>query len=144
MNRIDLYLLKGNTFSDQIDFCCRLTEKAFPQHPKIHIQTEEAIQNEALNSALWTFKPDSFLPHSIGIENNEQTPITIDTVPFSSNNTNDFDLLILLCKQLPENFQKFKRLCLIVANIDQEIAHARQLYKQLKKTGLEVHIQDMR
>jgi len=149
MTRIDLYLLKGNTFSDQINFCCRLTEKAFAQHPRIHIQTSEVIQNEALDSALWSFNPESFLPHCVGIPgaetgNRTDTPITIGTLPLVSENTENKDLVILLSKQLPENFQEFNRLCLIVLNIETDIQNARVLYKQLKQQDLEVHIQDMR
>ena len=127
MTRIDLYLLKGSTFSDQIDFCCRLTEKALPQHPKIFIQTAESIQNEALNNALWDFKAESFLPHIVGQElagqatGNSKTPsppIVIDTQTIKSDPENKKSLLITLCKELPANYQQFKRLCLIVLNIE--------------------------
>jgi len=153
MTRIDLYLLKGSTFSDQIEFCCRLTEKALPQHPKIFIQTAESIQNEALNSALWDFKAESFLPHIVGQESagqetaNSKTPpppIIIDTHTIRSTPENKESLLITLCKELPGNYQQFKRLCLIVLNIENDIENARKLYKHIKKQGLEVHIQDMR
>mgnify|MGYP000745249044 CR=1 FL=1 len=150
MTRIDLYLLKGNTFSDQIDFCCRLTEKALPQHPKIFIQTAESIQNEALNNALWDFKAESFLPHIVGQEidtgtsNIPSPPIVIDTHTIKAYPENKQSLLITLCKELPANYQQFKRLCLIVLNIEEDIQNARKLYKHIKRQGLEVHIQDMR
>jgi len=141
MTRVDLYLLKGNTFSDQIDFCCRLTEKAFPKHPNIHILTAESIQNEALNEALWAFKPESFLPHSLS---DKTAPITLGTkIKFMGEN-NPNNLVISLCPDLPENFNKIGRLCLVILNNEVDIQHARDLYKIIKKQGIEVHTQDLR
>jgi len=152
MTRVDLYLLKGNSFSDQIDFCCRLTEKAFSKHPKIHIQTAEAIQSEALDKALWSFKTDSFLPHVVGqvkggqIKEGQakanQAPITIDTLP--PEQADEQNLLISLSKTIPNSFLNFERLCLVILNIESDIQAARDTYKKLKKQGIEVHIQDMR
>jgi len=144
MTRVDFYLLKGNTFSDQIDFCCRLTEKAFSLHPRIHIQTTESAQSEALNSALWSFKEDSFLPHCIGHEHKEPTPITIDSkLPLSSLSSKQ-DLLISLANTIPEKVDHYQRLCLIILNIEVDIQEARKRYKELKQLGFEVHIHDMR
>ncbi|KZY33406.1 MULTISPECIES: DNA polymerase III subunit chi [unclassified Oleiphilus] len=146
MPRIDLYLLNEANFSEQIAFCCRLTEKALQQHSRIHIQTVDAIQNEALNSALWTFKLESFIPHSLGQNESESktAPVIIDDKPLKSSLQKDDSLLILLRKQLPERLEDFSRLCLIIPNIEIEIQDARTLYKQLKSLGHEVHIHDLR
>ena len=146
MPRIDLYLLKEANFSEQISFCCRLTEKAAERHSRIHIQTVDSMQDEALNSALWTFKPEGFIPHTIGQDYPSQTapPVIIDTAPLSAKLQKDDSLLILLQKSLPEEFEQFSRLCLIIPNVEVEIQDARILYKQLKSLGHEVHIHDLR
>ncbi len=146
MPRIDLYLLNEGNFSEQIAFCCRLAEKALTQHSRIHIQTVDSLQNEALDSALWTFKAESFIPHSIGQSGADSgsTPVIIDSSPLCAQLHSDDSLLILLQKQLPERFEDFKRLCLIIPNIEIEIQDARKLYKQLKSLGHEVHIHDLR
>ena len=146
MPRIDLYLLKEANFSEQISFCCRLTEKALTQHSRIHIQTVDAIQNEALDSALWAFKPASFIPHNTGQDFpvDKAPPVIIDSEALLPQFQQDDSLLILLQKDLPDQFEKFSRLCLIIPNIEVEIQDARTLYKQLKQRGHEVHIHDLR
>jgi len=149
MARVDLYLLKGSNLSDQVDFCCRLAEKALSQHPKIYIQTTELIQDKALDDALWSFKKESFLPHIINSKTTHPeltaaTPIIIDHLPFEENLIQPNSLLITLCKSLPENLFKFDRLCLIILNNDTDIENARTLYKHIKKQNLEVHIHDLR
>jgi len=148
MKRADFYLLNGSTFSDQLNFCCRLAEKALSKNNKIHIQTTESIQNEALNEALWAFKAESFLPHAVGQDQFKDYPITIDTGsdklnlnPMEEENRN---LLILLANTLPANYASFERLSLVIINQKELIQESRELYKRLKNERYEVHIHDQR
>tara|TARA_R110002072_G_scaffold105615_4_gene230926 strand:- start:19964 stop:20398 length:435 start_codon:yes stop_codon:yes gene_type:complete len=144
MNRADLYLLSTPAMTEQVNFCCRLTEKAFLDFKRIHIQTSQSIQNEALDTALWTFKPESFLPHDIGQAVKPIPPIIIDSNNLKNELFLSSNLLILLTTQLPDNAQRFDRICILVSNIEEEIQAARALYKELKKQNIEVHIHDMR
>lgn len=144
MNRVDFYLLKSNAFSDQIGFCCRLSEKALAQQNKIHIQTKDPIQSDALNEALWSFKANSFLPHAIGQNQHQDYPITIDSDALEQHSTAQRDLLILLCSEIPRNHANFGRMCVITPNLESDIQLAREQYKHFKKLGLTVNIHDMR
>lgn len=144
MNRADLYLLSTPAMTEQVHFCCRLTEKAFLDFKRIHIQTSESVQNEALDSALWTFKPESFLPHDIGQDVNPLPPIIIDTKDLQKTLFSDSNLLILMTTNLPDNVKDFDRVCILVPNIEEEIHDARSLYKALKQQNIEVNIHDMR
>ena len=145
MNRTDLYLIKGSTFSDQVNFCCRLVEKALVQNIQVHIQTAEAAHNELLKDALWTFKAESFLPSTIGLTTQQQDySITIDSRSFSPDDINGTDLLILLTTELPDHCESVARMSLVVANQDQALRSARTHYRQLKGRGVDVHIHDLR
>lgn len=144
MNRADLYLLSTPAMTEQVNFCCRLTEKAIQDFKRIHIQTSQSIQNEALDTALWTFKPESFLPHDIGQDVKHLPPIIIDSQNLRDELFAKSNLLILLATQLPSNAKQFDRMCILVPNIEEEIQQARLLYKELKKQNIEVHIHDMR
>ncbi|MFT6906298.1 MAG: DNA polymerase-3 subunit chi [Oleiphilaceae bacterium] len=144
MNRADLYLLSTPAMTEQVNFCCRLTEKVFHDFKRIHIQTSQNIQNEALDTALWTFKPESFLPHDIGQTGKHLPPIIIDNQNLQDELFSSSNLLILLTTQLPDNAKRFDRMCILVPNIEEEIQHARVLYKELKQQNIEVHIHDMR
>ena len=144
MNRADLYLLSTPSMTEQVNFCCRLTEKAFVDFKRIHIQTSESIQNEALDTALWTFKPESFLPHDIGQAVKPLPPIIIDSENLQDALFAESNLLILMATKLPDNAKDFDRMCILVPNNEQDIQEARNLYKALKTQGIEVHIHDMR
>jgi DNA polymerase-3 subunit chi len=144
MKQVDFYLLKSSAFSDQVGFCCRLSEKALAQQNKIHIQTKDSIQSDALNEALWSFKAESFLPHAIGQNLDQDYPITIDSQALEQQNTKQRNLLILLCSEIPRNHHYFERMCLIVINEEDDIQLAREQYKLFKKQGVKVNIHDMR
>lgn len=130
--------------SDQVDFCCRLCEKAIDDFKRIHILTEQSLQNEALDTALWTFKAESFLPHEVGQEGEPKAPIVIDTKELKQDSFQESNLLILLGNTLPANIDRFDRLCIVVPNHESDIQQARELYKQLAKENIEVHIHDRR
>lgn len=144
MNRADLYLLSTPAMTEQVNFCCRLTEKVFLDFKRIHIQTSQSIQNEALDTALWTFKPESFLPHDIGQTVKPLPPIIIDNHDLQDDLFSSSNLLILLTNRLPGNIKRFDRMCILVPNIEEDIQQARVLYKELKQQNIEVHIHDMR
>jgi len=144
MKRADLYLLSTPSMSEQLEFCCRLCEKAVNDFQRIHIQTEQSTQNEALDSLLWTFKAESFLPHEVGQSKQVLAPIIIDTENLQSDYFLDHNLLILLSNRLPDNAEKFDRLCIVVRNHEADIQQARQLYKQLAQQKIDVRIHDRR
>jgi DNA polymerase-3 subunit chi len=131
--------------SDQIDFVCRLCEKAVDDYQRIHIQTEQSVHNEALDTRLWTFKAESFLPHEIiSPDKKPLAPILINSHDMNEAHFLESNLLILLASSLPENAHRFDRLCIVVPNHEAEIQQARQLYKQLAQKKIEVHIHDRR
>lgn len=144
MKRADLYLLSTPSMSEQLEFCCRLCEKAVNDFQRIHIQTEQSTQNEALDSLLWTFKAESFLPHEVGQSKQALAPITIDTENLQADSFLDNNLLILLSSRLPDNAEKFDRMCIVVRNHEADIQQARQLYKQLAQQKIDVRIHDRR
>ncbi len=144
MPRIDLYLMRDSSFSARVEFCCRLVDKAFPQHSNIDIYTQDEIQNEALDDALWAFKADSFLPHSVTSDDTPHSPIGISNSLDNFKGTKNNALLIMLNKELPSAFSSYQRLCLIIPNIEHEIQEARRLYKQLSETKHSVNIHDLR
>ena len=144
MQRADIYLLQSTAFSDQLEFCCKLTEKAFQQGHNIHIQTREGYQNEALNERLWNFRRDSFLPHAVGQGQATHYPITIDISSLSPDGAGHRDLLITLSADVPDNIREFERVGIIVLNDPEELKLARHSYKLLAAENLDVRIHDFR
>ena len=62
MTRIGFYLLNP-TQQDRLYTVCRLVEKAYQQGNHIYIHTDSDAQSHDLEHLLWSFRPESFLPH---------------------------------------------------------------------------------
>ncbi|HEY6530188.1 MAG TPA: DNA polymerase III subunit chi [Cellvibrionaceae bacterium] len=61
LGRADFYVLPAS--EDRIHFACRLVEKAYKMGNSVWLRVDEqAIA--AIDESLWTFKPESFVPHA--------------------------------------------------------------------------------
>ncbi len=65
MTQIDFYVLTQTTAIARLHYACRLTEKAVNQGCHIAIALDDELQAQTLSDYLWSFKPESFLPHTL-------------------------------------------------------------------------------
>ena len=65
MTPIDFYILQATSPQSRETYACRLTDKAFKAGKKVFIYTESFADAQRLNTQLWTFKGEAFLPHDI-------------------------------------------------------------------------------
>ena len=61
MTRIDFYQITG----DQQAFTCRLIDQVYRRGHQIYVHTASMEQAERLDEDLWSFRPDSFVPHAL-------------------------------------------------------------------------------
>ena len=64
MTRIDFYQTSG----DEHAFACRLIDLVYRKGHRIYVHTATEEQAKILNEQLWTFKEDSYVPHSLHSE----------------------------------------------------------------------------
>lgn len=95
----------------------------------VHTSTEE--QAKTLNEQLWTFKEDSFVPHSLHSEAME-VPIKIG---FDHEPEEHQDVLINLSGQIPHFFSRFDRVAEIVPVDQNSRKSARENYAYYKERG---------
>lgn len=144
MAKADLYLIQGEGFSDQVNFCCRLSEKAFSLGHSIHILTAESYQNEAIDVALWSFKAESFIPHEVlSASTSPDLAVTISALSQPPPGKAK-ELLISTSLKLLEDLEGYKRIAIIVVNEEQAIAEARTLFRHLKALNFDVQTHDLR
>ena len=96
MTRIDFYQTSG----DEYAFACRLIDLVYRKGHQIYVHTSTAEQAKTLNEQLWTFKEDSFVPHSLHSEAMD-VPIKIG---FDHEPEEHQDVLINLSGQIPHFF----------------------------------------
>jgi len=63
--QIDFYILDNGNRQDKLYYACRITEKAYDQGFKVFIQCDDALISQKMDSLLWTFSRESFVPHRI-------------------------------------------------------------------------------
>ncbi len=138
MTRIDFYILDQYRPGNDLVFACRLADKAFQGGHNIYIHVISTANVKELDALLWTFRPGSFLPHTVvnsATAEENATPITIS----NENPSNDHnDVLINLSLQLPSDFKRFKRIAEIVNGEQNQKLAARDRYRSYREQGLPI------
>jgi DNA polymerase-3 subunit chi len=137
MTRISFYILNSTTLAERQAFACRLAEKIYHQGHQLYIHTEDSEACQKMNEALWSHRPESFLPHDIVSEGDiDETPILIgfgDHTP-----PRLMDTLINLADTHPLFFSQFNRVAEVIdANEDVKQA-GRSRYQFYKHRGYEL------
>ena len=137
MTRVDFYHLQTAPLEQILPKLC---EKAYNtgKHIKILLETEDRI--EFINSLLWTYDEESFLPHGSKKDGfADEQPIFIST---SEDNENNADILILADGAILdiEKLKPYERVLNIFdGNNEHALNNARQYWKELKTLNCELH-----
>jgi|TARA_B110000091_G_scaffold157973_1_gene168312 DNA polymerase-3 subunit chi len=127
LTRIDFYQTSG----DEHAFACRLIDMVYRKGHQIYVHTSTEEQAKTLNEQLWTFKEDSFVPHSLHSEAMD-VPIKIG---FDHEPEEHQDVLINLSGQIPHFFSRFDRVAEIVPVDQNSRKSARENYAYYKERG---------
>ena len=141
MAQVDFYSLRQPEEQDRLFFSCRLVEKALVQGLKIYIHTDSETVAQEIDDLLWSFRPESFIPHAIVGTDMEE--IEDDEVPvligYGDNTTDRGQLLINLSSGLPPLQDAFERIAEIVPNREEAKAALRQHWNAYKEKGFELN-----
>ena len=135
----DFYLLDSN--ENKLLFACRLLEKAYKLGHKVFVYCNDHKETETLDELLWTFKPESFIPHNIQGEGPEPPP-TIQ-LGFNNEPRGFEDILLNLHVDIPAFYKKFSRIMEIVSADEECKKQSRARYKEYKKQGAIIKTHDI-
>ena len=137
MTRIDFYSLKEQSSGDRFLLACRLVERIHAAGHRVYIQVPEPEQARHLDRLLWTFKQQSFLPHGLAEDaDQELTPILIN---HKDDPGDESQVLINLTLEVPSFFGSFDRLCELIDK-DLTVRDAgRQRYAYYRDRGYPLH-----
>ena len=65
MPKLSFYILSSENDKQRNFFSCKLIEKAYRNGHFCYVLTESEAQSRMLDNLLWTFRPNSFIPHQI-------------------------------------------------------------------------------
>jgi DNA polymerase-3 subunit chi len=131
MTKIDFYILPSPSPAARLDFACKLTEKAWRLGHRVYLQCADAEQREALDARLWSFKGESFVPHSL-IEAADSAPVALG---LDGQGSEYNDLLINLGLTPPTAFERFARVAEIVVEEPAIRQSARESFRFYREKG---------
>lgn len=126
MTQVDFYILPQEATIARFHYACRLAEKACQRGHHIVMAVDDEEQASNLSEYLWSFKPESFLPHQKQDETAVKAPIRLQ---WDQDNDTHHDILINLGHRVPDGFSRFKRLMEIVVQ-DASCLEATRLHFQ--------------
>lgn len=137
MTRIDFYHLQKSTLDEALP---KLVSKAYETGKKIKIKVGNELRIDFINSLLWTFDDESFVPHGIKKEGfAELQPVYISS---DDDNPNEavFLFLVEAADLSLENALKFERIFYIFSgNNENELTKARVMWKTFSNETFERH-----
>jgi len=134
---IDFYVLNDTSSQRSLYFACELLEKAYLENQRAYVHTPSNPEAERLDTLLWTYRDDSFLPHQIWSPQNLDCPILIGANRDYAADTRD--LLINLDMAVPAFYKQFKRVIEIIFNDASVQQLGRERFKQYRADQCEIN-----
>ena len=137
--RVDFYVLGGNSPKQRLNVACRLTEKAYQRDLKVVILQGDLTEAKGLDELLWTFNERSFVPHALCIDGryDAETPVhlTLESANMKA------DLLVNLTDRLPGGFDQYARIAEIIDADPERRRLGRERFKTYRdlKVALDTH-----
>lgn len=133
MAQVDFYILPDDSQQARWLFGCRLVEKAWKLGLGVEVQLDNPSQVQAFDELLWTFKPESFIPHQrLGERRIQVPPLNAEGISQATSG----DLLLLnLSDQQPEDSHRFARLSEVVVQEPGVLAASRARFSTYKQQG---------
>lgn len=124
------HILNTNNSQQAWLFVCNMLEKFYLENRRIYLALDTRLEAERFDQLLWTYRDDSFIPHSLLEHADINTPIIIgyDNLNIDSPR----DLLINLSQHIPAHYQDFQQFIEIVINDSEIQQRARERYKHYR------------
>jgi DNA polymerase III, chi subunit len=132
--RINFYLLRHDDADARLRLACRLSDQLVRQGRKVQVLAADETQARAFDQLLWTFMPESFVPHALRQEAPEDCPVVIDwdAAVF------DEGTLLNLSTELPPHHQNLDSIAEFVLNNEEAKALSRRKWNSYKQQGHEL------
>ena len=137
MPEASFYILPSRSLPERYLFACKLIEKAYRSGQFCYVYTDTLQQCQQLDSQLWTFRKNSFIPHQIYDGGDNLIPDHEQTVLIGTQTAPEKwqKLIFNLSSKYPENLTKTERILEILDNNEELKQAGRQRFRQYNKDG---------
>src|SRR5262249_33569669 len=136
--QIDFYILETTSGQKSLLFACQQIEKLHTEQKKrIYINMNSLDEAQRFDDLLWTFRDNSFLPHSLYDPSDDRPPpiqIGVDVAPI-----NHQDILLNLSQKAPLFYSQFNHVIEIVFSDPAVQQWARQRFKHYRDEGHDIN-----
>ena len=121
------YFLKQSDSDGKLRLACNLANTAFNRGHKVYLNASSSEMCDVLDNLLWTFAPNSFVPHIIYDRNKQVDLERFPVVIGHSQPSDQFnDVMISLHQNVVEYAQQFQRVIEPVGSTDEDVAIAQK------------------
>jgi DNA polymerase-3 subunit chi len=136
---VDFFVLDAAKHQQALLYACKLVEQAHQDKQSIYIHMNNAEEAERFDALLWTYREDSFLPHTIfKADNINPPPIQIGFGELNLPEAATQGLLLNFAHAVPAFYTKFNRVAEIVFTDPVVQQLARERFKQYRNNGCEI------
>lgn len=131
MTQVDFYLLPTDGSLTLAQAVGRIAEKAVGKGHQIFIQVTDETEAVDVQTALWTFKAQSFLPSAL-VMLHDREPVVIG---WTDPGLEHDDVLLNITGAVPAYFSRFRRLAEIVPQDEAKLAASRDAWRYYRDRG---------
>ncbi len=141
MTRVDFYVISRGGENARLLTACRISDKAWRQGYKVLVRAADEKQAESVDSLLWTFKDDSFVPHERWQAGQAvEAPILIACNAYPPSFA---DVLVNLGHDHPSESACPARVTEIVDASQEGRAKGRDRFRHYRNLGFELHTHEL-
>lgn len=135
MAEISFYILSTSSVQERYRFACKLIEKAYRSGSFCYVQTDSPQQSQTMDELLWTFRPNSFIPHQIYHNETPQFPNTV-LIGNQAAPVQWQKVILNLSSSLPADLNSAEKVLEILDNNEQIKAMGRDRFRHYKRLGI--------
>nr|VFJ66233.1 MAG: DNA polymerase III, chi subunit [Candidatus Kentron sp. FW] len=140
--RVDFYVLNTSGTLDAPRMACRITEKAWKSGHRVFVHTGTRFSAPQMDDLLWTFRQESFVPHTVNSEqvDDKEYPVLIGD---GSEPRGELDVVINLGDAAPAFLGRCERIIEIVSGDAGDRESARERYRLYRDKGCDLHTHNL-
>jgi len=139
---VDFYILATDIEQDCLLYCCNFVAVKFAEARRVYIHTPNRATAEAIDELLWTFRDESFIPHTLADEG--LRPVPPVQIGHGAIEHVAHDTLVNLADDIPSSFMRYRHLVQLIPNNEAKIVSARNMYRYYREQGCALHFHDLR
>ena len=136
MPRVDFYVTEERSREGALRIACRVVEKAWQAGHRVFVATASAEATRQVDELLWTFRPDSFIPHGCYPNaHGQDVPVLLG---HAGQPDNGAGVLVNLTPSVPEFHVNFERIAEFVSGDEESRQRGRERYRYYREREYDV------